>query len=310
MTKNGPVAIAVAVCTYRRPGLLELVLGDLQKQVFSRLTVSRVTIFVIDNDGQESARPVAKCFADVGPFDVSYVVQPVKGLSSVRNQALACAEFHDLLAFVDDDERVGADWLDTLGATLSSHDARFAIGPVRPLFPDDCPPAFMNSGLFHREEFLDGQRIPTGNTGNAILDMRFISEKGIRFRTEFEQSGGEDTCFFADITKAGGVGVYALAAVAQEPVAVERLSVAWLMRRRCRFGTTEVIQAKMNISGSALLGAKYIFKGLSRMLAAFFMTAFAFPFNRGKALKYACAGARGYGYLLGALGKNIQEYQG
>lgn len=305
---NAPVSIAVAVCTYRRPGLLELVLGDLQQQVFSRLSVSRVTIFVIDNDSQESARPVAKHFSDLGPFEISYVVQPVKGLSSVRNQALACAAPYDLLAFVDDDERVGCDWLDTLGVTLTSHAARFAIGPVRPLFPADCSDAFVNSGLFHREEFLDGQRIPTGNTGNAILDMRFIAEKGIRFRTEFEQSGGEDTCFFADITKLGGAGVYALFAVAQEPVAVERLSVAWLMRRRCRFGTTEVIQAKMNVSGSALVGTKYIFTGLSRMLAAVFMTVFAFPFNRGRALKYACAGARGYGYLLGALGVNIEEY--
>lgn len=305
---NAPVSIAVAVCTYRRPGLLELLLGDLQRQGFSRLAVSRVTILVIDNDSQESARPVAQRFSDLGPFEVSYVVQPVKGLSSVRNQALACAVSHDLLAFVDDDERVGSDWLDTLGASLISHSARFAIGPVRPLFPTDCSRAFVNSGLFHREEFLDGQRISTGNTGNAILDMQFIAGEGIRFRTEFEQSGGEDTCFFADIARAGGVGVYALSAVAQEPVAVERLSFAWLMRRRCRFGTTEVIQAKMDVPHSVLVGGKYVFTGLSRMLASVFMTVVAFPFNRGRALKYACAGARGYGYVLGALGRNIEEY--
>jgi succinoglycan biosynthesis protein ExoM len=305
---NAPVSIAVAVCTYRRPALLELVLGDLQQQVFSRLAVSRVTLFVIDNDRQESARSITTHFSDRGPFEVSYVVQPIKGLSSVRNQALACARSHDLLAFVDDDERIGSNWLDTLGATLISHSARFAIGPVRPLFPSDCSGAFVASGLFHRAEFLDGQRIYTGNTGNAILDMRFIAGEGIRFRSEFEQSGGEDTCFFADITRAGGVGVYALSAVAQEPVALERLSVAWLMRRRCRFGTTEVIQAKMNMPHSLLVGARYVFSGISRILASVFMTVAAFPFNRGKALKFACAGARGYGYVIGALGWNIEEY--
>lgn len=305
---DSAVSIAIAVCTYRRPALLELILGDLQKQVFSHFSVLLVTIFVIDNDSQESARPVAERFSALGQFPVSYVVQPVKGLSSVRNKALECAQAYDLLAFVDDDERVACDWLNALGATLISRTAQFAIGPVRPLFPERCSRAYVDSGLFHREEFPDGQRVLTGNTGNAILDMRFITGKYIAFRTEFEQSGGEDTCFFADISKAGGIGVYALSAVAHEPVMVDRLSVAWLMRRRCRFGSTEVIQSKMNGPASPIINIKYVSKGGVRMLASLLMTVLAFPFSRGRALKYACAGARGYGYVLGAFGRNVAEY--
>lgn len=305
---NRPFTVAVGVCTYKRPELLALIIADLQAQVFDNLRPVSVTIFVVDNDAAGSAAAVVEAMNVGGTYPCRYICQPRKGLSSVRNTALAAAADFDYIAFVDDDERVSPSWLTTLCEAAQKTGAVFVIGPVRPLFPDDCPDYFVRSGLFHREEFTDGQPIATGNTGNAFLSNAFLKAKQIQFKSQFEESGGEDTCFFADIVAAGGRGVYALGAAAYEPVAKDRLSIKWLIRRRCRFGTTEVMQANLRAKKTGLINLQYFGKGVYRILAGALMAIVVLPLNQGKSLKYACAGARGYGYLLGVFGVNIKEY--
>ena len=80
------------------------------------------------------------------------------------------------------------------------------------------------------------------------------------------------------------------------------------MRRRCRFGATEVLQANLRAKKTGLINLQYFGKGVYRILAGALMAIVVLPLNQGKSLKYACAGARGYGYLLGVFGVNIKEY--
>lgn len=302
------VAVTIAVCTYRRPILLGLLLRDLEQQRFEKVPTVDVSILVIDNDAEGAAQAVVLELQTSVRFPVRYVVQPQRGLAAVRNTALEFANGQDYLAFVDDDERVAPNWLDELiflGLKLNS---AFVIGPVRPVFPEGCPEFYITSQLYHRKEHCDGASIREGNTGNALICMKFVRSHNVSFRQEFNRSGGEDTCFFAEIAKKGGRGVYALQAVANEPVSTERLAIRWLLRRRCRFGATEVVNASIQRDSAQFRRLKYVALGIARIIGASVMVLALGVFSKGRALRYACAGARGAGYVIGAMGKNIAEY--
>lgn len=303
-----PPRVAITICTFRRPSHLGTLLRSLDALGFEKCCPPHVEIHVIDNDAEESARPIVEDAAHRHRFPLRYIVEPRRGLSSVRNAALDAAADFDFLAFVDDDEVVEPQWLDELLVVADRQSAQFVIGPVRPVYPEDCPGYLRDSGLYSRLEHSDGARIDTGNTGNALLRMAFLKDKSIRFREDFELSGGEDACFFAELAAAGGTGAYAANAIAHEPVSVDRLSIAWLMKRRYRFGTTEVRQALIASRPTKSLPLAFAAHGVLRIVAALVLTTAVLPFSRAKALRYACAGARGAGYLAGALGFNAREY--
>lgn len=302
------VKVTVAICTFRRPDSLSKLLSDISGQRFLRVKGVELSILVVDNDDQCSARDVVTNAGAFIKYPVRYVSQPVKGLSTVRNTALECCEGADFVAFVDDDEHVIDTWLEELLFHGVNPSVVFVIGPVRPQFPVACPDYFVRSQLYHRREFPDGAMVLSGNTGNSLLRVAWLRAKGLRFRSEFDQSGGEDTCFFADVVSHGGNGVYAALAIAYEPVARERLSIWWLMRRRCRYGATEVIEQSMREPRSVWICSRYALRGLVRMMVACALVAGFCVIDRARALRYACAGARGVGYLFGAFGRKVREY--
>lgn len=307
---NAAVKITVAICTFRRPDSLSKLLSDISGQRFCRVKGVEVSILIVDNDDQRSAREVVETASAVSKFPVRYISQPVRGLSTVRNTALECCEDADFIAFVDDDEHVIDTWLDELLFHGVNPSVAFVIGPVRPQFPIACPEYFVRSQLYHRKELEDGATMLSGNTGNSLLRVAWLRAKGLRFRSEFDLSGGEDTCFFADIVSHGGNGVFAALAIAYEPVARERLSIRWLLRRRCRYGATEVIEQSMKEPRPARICWLYALRGIGRLVAAFALVAGFCVVDRARALRYACAGARGLGYLFGALGMRVREYGG
>lgn len=305
---NAVIKVTVAICTFRRPESLSKLLLDVGGQRFVRVNGVELSILIVDNDDQCSAKGVVTSATELIKYPVTYVSQPVKGLSTVRNTALECCNDADFVAFVDDDENVIETWLDELLFHGIDSAAAFVIGPVRPQFPLSCPDYFISSRLYHRMEFADGVVVVSGNTGNSLLRVAWLRANGIKFRSEFDQSGGEDTCFFADVVSHGGKGVYAAHAVAYEPVAVERLSVRWLLRRRCRYGATEVAEQEMRRRSSAWICFEYALRGLARLIASFVLVAGLCVFDRARALRYACAGARGLGYIYGAFGRKVREY--
>lgn len=305
---NRLVTVSIAVCTFRRQASLANLLSDIDRLVFSNLIGVRPKVVVIDNDSDRSAERTVKQAAGNMKIPVEYFCEPERGLSAVRNAALEKSLGSDFVAFVDDDESIGEHWLEALLIHALDDSIYFVIGPVRPVFPETCPDYLISSGLYHRKEFSDGAQILTGNTGNALLRVSALQRHAIRFRTQFNQSGGEDTCFFGELVAAGGCGVFAANAVAYEPVPEERLSVAWLIRRRCRFGATEVIERGVRGCLPWAASFSYFVRGVVRIgVCAVLAAAFA-AVNRGRALHYACASARGVGYVFGVFGKNIREY--
>jgi succinoglycan biosynthesis protein ExoM len=97
----------------------------------------------------------------------------------------------------------------------------------------------MRQGDFHSTyPVWVGGEIRTGYTCNVLLRMSAQSVAGRRFSLARGSTGGEDTQFFDEVSRAGGAISYAPEAWVEEAVPPGRASFAWLARRRFRAGQT------------------------------------------------------------------------
>jgi len=290
--------IDVCVATYRRPAWLRLLLQDLAAQRFAQAVGLRV--LVVDNDPRGSARDIASAFGGV-----RYLVQPQKNIALTRNAALDAADA-DWLAFVDDDERVGPDWLQTLLDAQQRFDADVVFGPVVGLLPPDAPPWVRRGGFFTTPAAATGTEQRWGATNNALLRARFVAE-GARFDARFGLTGGEDTDFFYRLWQRGARLVWCQEALVSEHVSDERMTPRWLLRRNFRSGQrfADIVEHPMRglrlwawaLRCSALCGA------------AALLALFTLPFNAGLALRHAGRAAAKAGQLSTLFGYRLQEYR-
>jgi len=226
--------VDVCVCTFRREAIRET-LVSLAGQELPDSVVMRVV--VADNDAVPSAGARVREAAAALGLDLAYVHAPAGNISIARNAALDAAG-GDWIAFIDDDEAADADWLSELLAAASATGADVVFGPVVPVFHAPAP-AWMSDGSFHTVEptFRNGE-IAGGHAGNVLISRRLIARTGARFDVKFGRTGGEDTDFFDRLIRRGATMRYAPNAVARESVPSDRATMAWLVRRRFRYGQT------------------------------------------------------------------------
>jgi succinoglycan biosynthesis protein ExoM len=244
-------SVDICICTFRRPFLAETLRSVAQLQTGG----AAVRVIVADNDHMPSAEHLVRDMAEQMPFPVHYVHAPAANICVARNACLGAARAA-FVAFLDDDETVQLGWLTALLAKAEESSAAAVLGPVRALYAADAP-AWMVEGDFHstRPVFVEGT-IRTGYTCNVLIRRR-APFSYLRFDPALGRSGGEDTDFFYRLTAAGGRIEYAPGALVEEPVPADRATMAWLVRRRLRFGQTH----GMLLSGSrgkalAIAGAK------------------------------------------------------
>jgi succinoglycan biosynthesis protein ExoM len=219
------------MCTFRRPSVAEALMS-LGRQILPDGTSMRIV--VIDNDAEPTARELVTAVAKSLPVAVDYRHAPAFNISIARNAGLAMAEA-DLVAFFDDDQLAAPDWLVQLAECLDATGADGAFGPVRAIYPEDAPD-WIRRRDYHSAAPAPGEEIMTGYCGNAILRWRGAPWYGLRFDPARGRSGGEDTDFFFRVHAMGARFAFAADALATEPVAPERLSFAWLRRRKFRMG--------------------------------------------------------------------------
>lgn len=244
-------SIDICICTFRRTFLRQTL------QSVAGLTAGRHTIRVIiaDNDLEPSARALVEEMSGQLPFPVTYVHAPAANICIARNACLDHAEA-DFVAFVDDDETVTPGWLDALVDKAEASQAAAVLGPVRAIYRPDAP-RWMVEGDFHSTlPVVVGGVIRTGYTCNVLI--RWCPPyQALRFDLALGKSGGEDTAFFYQLTALGGTIAFAPDALVEEPVPAERASMAWLVRRRLRFGQTHgMLQAGSRAKALAVVSAK------------------------------------------------------
>lgn len=288
----------LAIASYRRPKGLEQLLDSVEKSVGS----IDLTVVVVDNDPQESARSVAVEHA-LRPV---YVVEPEAGIAAARNRALDhFSEQYDAIIFVDDDEWVASDWLTVLTTYARQTKADVVVGPVVSDVPADAPDWVRRGGFIQRPLYESGFRLNTAPTNNTLLlRSAWVRAGSPRFDASFSETGGSDADLFRGVRKSGATILYCADAVVYEEVPVERLTLRWLRRRAIRNG---VAQTRVRIKHGDSL-AKGL--GAGALYAAYGIVFLLFGLVRGRGLQ-----AKPFNYLFLGYGRfaalfnyRIREY--
>jgi succinoglycan biosynthesis protein ExoM len=188
---------------------------------------------IVDNDPACSAREPVEAAAGGSPYPLSYVHEPEKNIALARNRALESAR-GDFLVFIDDDEFPDRDWLSSLLATATAHDADAVLGPVRPYCPVPPPRWVLKSGVLERASFSTGTPLRDPRytrTGNALIRLKSLRRMGLVFDPRFGRTGGEDVDLFDRMIKRGGRIIWCQEAIVHEEVPAERYARAYHLRR-------------------------------------------------------------------------------
>lgn len=232
--------ITVAICTHRRYDLLgeavELLLGQ-------SLPPDRYRIIVVDNaPDPEAGKQAARRWRGVA--NLTWIEEPVAGLSRARNASLAATDT-PLLAFLDDDAVACPTWLASKIAAFGQFGPTVHAvgGRVRPRFGAPRP-AWLNDNMLAYLSVLD-----LGEQTRLLRPGEWVVGANISYRTEqLRQAGGfstalgrvgsgaalmsnEETELADRIGAAGGLVGYAPDAEVEHFVPADRLSQDWFRRR-------------------------------------------------------------------------------
>ncbi|MAS06045.1 MAG: hypothetical protein CL534_15380 [Ahrensia sp.] len=235
------MSVAVAILTYKRLDMLETALARCEAAF--RAAKVRAILLVIDNDADETARPVVARFAD--RFDeIHYHCEPRRGIPVARNRALdeALALGADALCFIDDDEYPDPEWLARLVACWRETGADLVGGPVevaRPVPGAGLLQRIINASLAARMRRKNSKTARAAArkgrytiiTNNWLCDLAWQKRAKIRFDETLLISGGSDTAFYRAARKAGCETAWCPDALVSETIPLERLTFDYQFRR-------------------------------------------------------------------------------
>lgn len=300
--------VLVAALTYRRPDDLAALLPLLVEQAATARFPAQVLI--VDNDPDAGARAQVESFGG----GVRYEHAAEAGIASARNVALDAAAEHDLLVFIDDDERPVPDWLDLMLAEWARTEAAAVVGPVISEFATQ-PEAWVEAGrFFDRRRLATGTTITVAATNNLLLDLRVVRRLGLRFDLRFGLTGGSDTLFTRQLHDGGGRLVWCDEAVVTDVVPAKRLTRQWVLQRAFRSGnswaTTSAALAPATLPSQVATRAKVAASGVPRVLGGAARLGAGTVLRRldlrAKGLRTV---ARGAGMISGSLGLAYVEYK-
>ena len=228
--------VAVCICTFRRAKGLERALRALDGLTFEG-TAPTVRVVVVDNDAAGSARSVVEAAQKVSRWPLQYRIEPRQGIPFARNACVRESGEADFVAFIDDDETPGAEWLAALVKVIECHHADVVTGPVESELPESVPTWIQHGGFFRPRRLATGTRVDVAYTNNVLVRKAAIADMPRWFDERMSFSGGSDSHFFRRLHAAGRKIVWCAEAVVVEHVPATRATVRWLLARSFRVGS-------------------------------------------------------------------------
>ena len=339
--------LTIAMLTYRRNDYLAQVIPELLAQADDVCDAqTTASVLIVDNDPQAGARAVVEAAraalageqpqtaeppeqavlsepsgsadSDKATLRLVYVHEPEPGIVAGRNRALSQAHGSDALVFIDDDEIPSPGWLKALVSTWRAQGCAAVTGPTPPTFEVDPSAWVTASGAFDSWEAADGAQVRSADTGNLLLDLAVVEDLGLRFDPRYGLTGGEDSLFTRQLTRAGGVIRFAAGAVVTKRVPAARARRTWVLERSLRSGSS---WARVRIDTAAPDGGAsgrlarlrlrlgYGAKGLAK--AGIDGARAGVARIRGDVpaqARYEVSSRGGLGMVVGALGVHVREY--
>jgi succinoglycan biosynthesis protein ExoM len=298
--------LSVCIATYRREPRLRALLADLERQ-----TRRPEQVVVVDNDASGSARATVDAFRASTAFELVYEVQPQKNISLTRNRTVALAR-GQWLAFVDDDERAPAQWLEQLMDAAERYSADGVQAPVEPVLPDDAPPWLRRGRFYDWARFASGTVVP-GNRlrfGNVLLRGSLLRQLPGPFDPVFGLTGGEDGDLLSRLVRGGARIVWCDEAAVQEPVESARLSARWLLRRSLRGGQDYARHWLAGHYGPPTLAgrAAFFLRALLQLMVAAVLSLLLLPLGLHHTVRWLIKVTANFGKLSVLWGWHYNEY--
>ncbi|QPH52266.1 glycosyltransferase [Pontivivens ytuae] len=236
--------IAVGIITQRRPDMLRVLLASLSE--LHSMTSHDLIFVVVENDERKSVTEILERFADSGDWHVVYDIEPQLGIPSAQNKVvdLALGLDMDLLAFVDDDERVEPDWLLELTSAMQTREPDLAGGPLQLEATGDALTPMQRAVLLDGRRQLSERNATRAAasrdgwdgrldayTNNWCARLSKVRERGLRFDESLRDADGSDTVFSTAMREQGGRIGWVPSVIVHDRLPGRRLSPAYYYRR-------------------------------------------------------------------------------
>lgn len=211
----------------------------LQSLVRQRLPADiSVSIVVVENNETDDCRNIVDELSAQSDVPIVYAQERTIGIPVARNRTLdlALSLDPDWIAFIDDDEFAGPEWLQTFVKASEAYNADVLEGRVQSLRAET------GEIIAHNKRRPTGVSHKTVATCNTMMRARIASPQGmgLRFDEGMRFSGGSDKDYFLRAAERGAVIVWVQEAVVFESVPANRLTLRWQLQRERSIGANAV----------------------------------------------------------------------
>lgn len=248
------IRLSLIIATYNRAEQLMVTLDSVARQT---LSADRWECIVVDNNSKDDTRQRVEAFAAEHPqLNIVYHLEPNQGLSYARNAGIAKAQ-GDIIAFVDDDERIVPEFVESYVELFDNKaDAMSAGGKIVAEYPTGCPEwmshyteqPIANPMDFGSEvKLFPKHRIPGG--GNMAMRRSVFEEVGVfnpnLGRTGGRLIGGEESELFERMAERGMACYYVPRAVMYHIIPESKLQPDYFERLSYNTGISQRLRAEM-----------------------------------------------------------------
>lgn len=140
-------SVSVVICTHNGLAKLERTIAHLKQQQTS--DDLDWDVLLVDNASTDHSAAYATRWWEGGPVPFRVVHEPQLGEWNARLRALKEVQ-HDIIGFVDDDNWVAPNWVQTLSAIMTN-DPKLAVcgSLLRPVFQTPAPPWFARFQIYY-----------------------------------------------------------------------------------------------------------------------------------------------------------------
>lgn len=249
------IRLSLVIATYNRAEQLMVTLASVGEQ---SAKPSLWECIIVDNNSRDNTQERVAEFAKEHPtLNIRYCFEPNQGLSYARNKGISEAK-GDIIAFIDDDERIVAEFINSYIKLFDEHpDAMAAGGKIIAEYPTGRPrwmSHYTERPIANPMDFGDyitpfpKGRIPGG--GNMAMRRELFDRVGV-FDTSLGRMGGkliggEESELFERIYSLGMKCYYAPRAVMYHIIPAEKLTTEYFERLCYNTGVSQLTRAKIH----------------------------------------------------------------
>ena len=249
------IRLSLVIATYNRAEQLMVTLGSVAVQNAAPATWECI---VVDNNSADDTRQRVESFArEHNRLNIRYIFESNQGLSHARNAGIKASR-GDIIAFVDDDERIVEEFITAYIELFDQHpDAMAAGGKIVAEYPTGRPrwmshyteqPIANPMDFGNSVRLFPAGRIPGG--GNMAMRRRLLESVGV-FNTALGRTGkrllgGEESDLFERIARHGYKVYYVPRAVMYHIIPAEKLTRDYFVRLATNTGISQRTRAMQN----------------------------------------------------------------